>query len=97
MRHKYFEVEENDRVDSEKLDEVSEQVKPMSEFNLHKDCKAQVIAKLLNVRKGPGKSFDVVGILTENQIVGLSGVSDGFGNIRDTETWIDMNYVKIME
>ena len=97
MRHKYFEVEENDRVDSEKLDEVSELVKPMSEFNLHKDCKAQVIVKLLRVRKGPGKTFDVAGFLTENQVVELSNILDGFGEIKNTKTWIDMNYVKIIE
>lgn len=83
MRHKYFEVEENDQT-------ASEQVKP-------KDCKVQVIAKLLNVRKGPGKTFNPAGILTEHQIVELSDVSDGFGKIKNTETWIDMHYVKIIE
>ena len=72
------------------MDEVSERVKT-------KDYKAQVIAKLLNVRRGPGKAFNVAGILTENQIIELSDVSDGFGKIRTSETWVDMNYVKIID
>lgn len=54
--------------------------------------KVLVTANVLNVRKGPGLNYAVVGTVKKNTQLVLEGIKDGWGKY--TRGWVSLEYVK---
>lgn len=63
--------------------------------NSNKEQKrVQVTASGLNVRKGAGKTYPIVGIVYKGAICNVEDMDGGWGKITQPEGWIDLSYTK---
>ena len=74
---------------SKKLAEIAPE--PSSRFGT---VKTESPSNWLNVRRGPGASFDVVSTLKNGEKVTIYKEENGFGKISDvSDMWVSLNYI----
>jgi len=64
-----------------------------------KDTYGKVTAASLNVRKGPGTSYDTIKALTSGTIVSVTGENNGWYQITSgtTNGWVSKTYIQLVE
>ena len=58
---------------------------------------ARVTANVLNIRKGPGTNYDVVGTIQDRGTYTIVEEKNGFGRLKSGAGWISLDYVKKVE
>ena len=58
---------------------------------------ARVTANVLNIRKGPGTNYDVVGTIQDKGTYTIVEEKNGFGRLKSGAGWISLDYVKKVE
>lgn len=62
--------------------------------NTVKAYKAKVTADVLNIRKGPGTNYSIVGTISDGGIYTIVEERNGWGKLKSGAGWISLNYVK---
>lgn len=57
----------------------------------------KVTAKSLNIRKGPGSKFAIVGKITDQGIYTIVATANGWGRLKSGAGWISLKYTKEVE
>ncbi len=93
MRHKYFE----DMAVNEPKEAIEEVEAPKNVEKKGLDYNDFIVtADLLNVRRGPGKNYNVDRILKKGDVVKIDKVVTGYGHIGNNN-WVSMEHVKVIE
>jgi hypothetical protein len=58
---------------------------------------ARVAADVLNIRKGPGTNYGVVGTICDKGTYTIVEEKNGFGRLKSGAGWISLDYVKKVE
>ena len=59
-----------------------------------KDYLVKITASALNIRKGPGTNYPVVGVIKDQGIYTIIDEQNGFGFLKSKKGWISLNYTK---
>lgn len=57
-----------------------------------KEYQVRVTASALNIRKGPGTSYSIAGVIYKNEIYTIVEEKDGFGKLKSGAGWIMLKY-----
>lgn len=68
--------------------------KATTSANTFKPYKVQVTASVLNIRKGPGTGYVVVGSIRDQGIYTITQVKNGWGFLKSKAGWIYLKYTK---
>jgi lysozyme len=61
------------------------------------DSEYIVTASILNVRNGPGTSYQILKVLYKNDVVKISKISGNWGKLSNTAGWVSIKYLKKIE
>lgn len=71
---------------------TTQTAKPVSSTT--KEYKVRVTANVLNIRKGPGTSYPVVGSIRDKGVYTIVDSKSGWGKLKSGAGWIYLNYTK---